>query len=245
MTSASASFLRVSVIAAGLLLCGTASAQFANQNSAKFQYEQMNENNQNNQIREYSDDEYVPISSTPDNVHEGWQGMADFLKMLEPSADTSLPEPRTQTALRINAMIDRGQNLEALTEIDKYQSEDDRYIAPAADVQLMYLKGRALEGLGRFQLAMQHYQDMSYKYPELPEPWNSMGVLQLKAGLVDEAYESFNMAVQIRPEYGAAQKNLGIVNLIKASQALDAASKNGTRLSPQIQNINKLIKGSR
>ena len=165
-----------------------------------------------------------PSAIKPDG---GWQALADVLKKLEPSVDTSLPETPVQASLRINQLIASGKFQQALNEIEKKQPTVSYMEQPGTDVQLRFLRARALTGLGRTTEAINDYLDMTSKYPELAEPWNNMATLQLQAGLLDQAYQSLKMAVGINPKYGIAHRNLGLVQLIMANHSFDQAVQNG------------------
>lgn len=155
----------------------------------------------------------------------GWQGLANLLEKLEPSVDTSLPETRSQLSNRINGLINSGRQQAALDEIAKVFSSTGYIESPGEDVQLRFLEARAYAGLGQHHKALERYKDLSSKYPELPEPYNNLAAMQINLGLLDEAYESLNMAITLRPNYGFAQRNLGMVHLLKAEKSFDIAAK--------------------
>lgn len=165
-------------------------------------------------------------ATTPDG---GWQGLANVLKMLEPSVDTSLPETAVQASQRINQLIASGKFEQALNEIKQRQLKVSHIDQPGTDVQLRFLQARALSGLGRSAEAIAVYQDMTGKYPELAEPWNNMATLQLKAGLLDQAYESLKMAITINPQYGIAHRNMGLVQLIQSNRSFSQAVQYGVK----------------
>lgn len=222
-------------VLSALLAPSVALAQFANQTNPQTEFKNM---------KQYSDNESVPFDPTPPDVHEGWEGLANLLHKLEPSVDTSLPETRTQAALRINKMITSHHYQSALNEIKKFEREDAQIDSPSVDVQMRFLKGRALTGLGDIAQATQVYQEMSYKYPELAEPWNNLASLQMRAGLIDQAHESLKMAVQIRPDYAIAQKNLGLVLLLKAKRAFENSNQHGGKNTNQIKALNLILSGN-
>ncbi|MFV9473935.1 hypothetical protein ACM5Q9_05875 [Advenella sp. RU8] len=175
----------------------------------------------------------------------GWQALADILKKLEPSVDTSIPETPVQASLRINQLITSGKFQQALNEIEKIQPTVSYMEQPGTDVQLRFLRARALTGLGKTDAAISVYQDMTSKYPELAEPWNNMATLQLKAGLLDQAYESLKMAITINPKYGIAHRNMGLVQLIMANHSFDQAVKNGvTSAATQAAAIKRIVNGN-
>lgn len=175
-------------------------------------------------------------TSTVDDELEregGWRGLARVLKALEPSVDTSLPETRTQLSNRINSLINSGQYQTALNEIHKVFTSSGYIESPGEDVQLRFLEARAYAASGQSQQALSSYKNLSSKYPELPEPYNNLAAMQMQLGLLDEAYESLTMATTLRPNYGIAQRNLGVVHLLKAEQSFDKAAKQRVRGAQQ------------
>ncbi|AHG63351.1 TPR domain-containing protein [Advenella mimigardefordensis DPN7] len=174
----------------------------------------------------------------------GWQGLANVLKKLEPSVDTSIPETASGAASRLSTMITQGQAAKALKEIEQRQNANDRIIAPATDVQLLFLKGRALAALDRRPQALEVYRSMTSSYPELAEPWNNMAALYLQAGLTDPAYEALKTALSINPRYGVALRNMGMVQLMLSQKAFADASRNGIPgAAAQAQAVGRIIEG--
>ncbi len=186
------------------------------------------------------------LDSRKDNDTDGgWQGLANFLKKLEPSVDTSLPETRTQLSNRINSLINAKQYQGALDEIAQVFSSTGYIENPGEDVQLRFLEARAYDGLGQYQQALEHYMDLISKYPELPEPYNNLAAMQMRLGLLDEAYESLTMAVTLRPNYGIAQRNLGMVHLLKAENSLNIAAKQRIDgANKEVQGIRQILQGN-
>ena len=181
-----------------------------------------------------------------DEADGGWQGLANLLKKLEPSVDTSLPETRTQIANRINGLINSGRYQAALDEIATVFSSIGYIENPGEDVQLRFLEARAYDGLGQSQQALEHYKELISKYPELPEPYNNLAAMQMRLNLLDEAYESLTMAVSLRPNYGVAQRNLGILHLIKANNSFNIAAKQRiSGASQTAQAIRQILQGDK
>ena len=157
----------------------------------------------------------------------GSETVANFMKMLEPSVDTSIPETPTQAALRINRLINAGHHDNALREIAKLKKSDGNIANPTTDVQLIFLEARAYAGKGDTAKAIGIYREMAYNYPELAEPWNNMAALQMKAGLPEQALESVKMALSIRPNYAIANHNIGLIYTQLANQSFNQARRQG------------------
>src|SRR5690554_2292418 len=162
----------------------------------------------------------------PDEKHEekGWKGLARLLEAMEPKVDTSIPLTPSEITDRIAAMLDQGRAAEALEVIEKREAQYAGRPDPLGnDVQLMFLHARALAALDRREEAIAVYRDMTARYPELPEPWNNLAAEYVKAGRLDMARESLEMALQANPNYRDARANLGRVQLLLAEESFRAA----------------------
>ena len=76
------------------------------------------------------------------------------------------------------------------------------------DVQLMFFEGVINAQLGETRAAIGIFERMAKDYPELPEPHNNLGVLELRRGNWREARASFEEALRHRPGYAEAMRNL-------------------------------------
>ena len=178
----------------------------------------------------------APAAETP-NPHL-FPGLARALDYLKPSVDTSLPETPGQSATRIQGMLDRGQNAEALADIDRFTREDESTRGrPGTNVQMLFLRGRALAQLGRRDEAREVYLDITERFPELPESWNNLATLQVADGQLELARESLNQAVRNSPNYALARENLGLVYLALASRELAAAGASAAPLRLQVDTL--------
>jgi tetratricopeptide (TPR) repeat protein len=157
----------------------------------------------------------------------GWQGLANVLLALTPSVDTSIPLTPSQITGRISAMLDEGQNQAALDVIEKRTAQLRQQATLGTDVQLMFLHGRALAALGRDNEAIAIYQDMTTRFPELPEPWNNLAAIYVKQGKLAMARDALNMALASNPNYATARSNLGDVELLLARQSFQDAARLG------------------
>lgn len=153
----------------------------------------------------------------------GWKGLARLLEAMSPRVDTSIPMTPSQITDRIAAMMDGGRYAEALDVIERRMAQREAELAMGNDVQLMFLRGRALAGLGRHNDAIEHYLNMTTLFPELPEPWNNLAVEYVKQGKLDMAQDALQMALAADPRYAAAQANLGWVRLMLAREDFQSA----------------------
>lgn len=153
----------------------------------------------------------------------GWKGLARVLEAASPGVDTSIPMTPSQVTDRIAAMMNSGRYAEALDVIDRRMAQREAEMALGSDVQLMFLRGRALAGLERHDEAIEHYLNMTTVFPELPEPWNNLAVEYVKQGKLDMANDALQMALAADPQYTAARANLGWVQLMQARQSFESA----------------------
>lgn len=159
----------------------------------------------------------------------GWKGLARLLEAATPDIDTSIPLTASQITDRISQMLDQGRNQEALEAIEKRRAQLARQNTLGADVQLLFLHGRALSALGRRAEAIAVYQDMTTLYPELPEPWNNLAAEYVKQGRLELARDALSMALAANPGYAAAQANMGEVQLMLARQSFQEAARMGAQ----------------
>lgn len=182
----------------------------------------------------------MPITPTPTPYSEklfdetpkeegGWKGLAGLLEALTPNIDTSLPLTSSQITNRISEMLDHGQNQQALNVIDRRQAQLEEQGSVSTDVQLLFLRGRALASLGRHNEAIATFLHMTTQYPELPEPWNNLASEYVKQGKLDMALDALNMALKAAPNYATAQANLGEVQLMLAQRSFTNAARLGAR----------------
>lgn len=150
----------------------------------------------------------------------GWKGLARLLEALEPSVDTSIPLSASQITDRIAAMLDNNQNAEALAIIEKREQQLQNQLHPGSDVQLLFLRARALAALGQQNEAIAAYRNLTVLYPELPEPWNNLASEYVKQGKLAMAHDALTMALTADPHYSTARTNLSEVLQMQARQLL-------------------------
>jgi tetratricopeptide (TPR) repeat protein len=168
-----------------------------------------------------------PLFNDPPKQEGGWKGLAKVLDALTPSVDTSIPLTASQITDRLSAMLDSGQAQQALDVIDRRQAQLDEQNAMGTDVQLSFLRGRALAALGRTDEAIAHYRDMTVRFPELPEPWNNLAVLYVHQGQLDQAKDALTMALAANPDYAVAKANMGDVLVRLAQRSYQEAAAQG------------------
>lgn len=159
----------------------------------------------------------------------GWQGLANLLEALAPSTDTSIPLSPSQITDRIAAMLDQGLYAQALEVIEKRAEQLEQADTIGTDVQLLFLRARALSGLGKHQEAIDVYRNMTVNYPELPEPWNNLAAEYVQLGQLDMARDALEMALNAHPNYAPAHNNMGQIQLLLAERAFRRANDLGQK----------------
>ncbi len=154
----------------------------------------------------------------------GWDGLAKVLEAISPSVDTRIPLTASEITRRIDSLLSAGRDTQALEEIEKRLAVEADRKTPGTDVQLMFMHARTLVVLNRIPEAQAIYQQMTQRFPELPEPWNNLAALYAQRGDLDQARRALDMALMIYPDYAMAQANLGDVQLKLALRAYEKAS---------------------
>lgn len=157
----------------------------------------------------------------------GWKALADILETLSPKVDTSIPLTPSDITDRITTMINQGRYDEALHIIEQRKIQRQQQNLMGADVQLLFLEGRALSESGQSDKAIAAYRDMTVNYPELPEPWNNLSAEYVRQNNLDMAEQALQTALTINPDYATARLNLGIVQLMKARASFGYAARLG------------------
>ena len=93
-----------------------------------------------------------------------------------------------------------------------------------ADASLRFLQGVILSETGHSADASLLYERLTQDYPELPEPYNNLAVLQAAAGELAVARDLLETALRLDPGYRTAHQNLGDVYVRLAQRAYEAAA---------------------
>ncbi|MFW8565796.1 hypothetical protein [Orrella sp. 11846] len=158
----------------------------------------------------------------------GWEALAEMLDVLTPSINTELTPSGTEVTNKIEALINQGQARQALEQIEARETVLATSTSPGTDVQLMFQKARALQALKRDKEAQAIYQDMTFRFPELAQPWNNLAILYIREGRLDEAEQALLTANSNDPRFGQALANLADVRLLQAMRDYREASRLGT-----------------
>ncbi len=117
----------------------------------------------------------------------------------------------------VNRLMRAGQYPEATVKADQFLAGKPK------DPQMRFLKGVILTEQGKPQDAITQFTKLIEDYPELPEPYNNLAVLQAGQGQFDKARAALEMAIRTNPSYATAHENLGDVYAKLASQAYSKA----------------------
>jgi tetratricopeptide (TPR) repeat protein len=99
------------------------------------------------------------------------------------------------------------------------QTELDRKAASTQSPQWRLMSSQVMAGMGQTQEAIKTLQALTQEFPELPEPYNNLGVLLAAQGNYPAANEALLLAIQARPNYKVALQNLGDLYAAMAQQA--------------------------
>ena len=109
------------------------------------------------------------------------------------------------------------------------------------DPQARFLHGVVLMDLQRDDAAMEVFTQLTQEYPELPDPYNNIALLQARAGRLEAARQALETALRNDPGHRAARANLGQVHLMLAVQAWEQAAAAGPLDAP----VQRLLDGVR
>ena len=124
-------------------------------------------------------------------------------------------------AAEVRALLDKGERPAALQRVDLALAARPR------DTSLHFLRGVVLMDLGRDAEALELFTRLSQEHPDLPDPYNNIGLLQARAGRLDEALQALQDALRCDPGHRTARANLGQVHLMLAVRAWERLEKSG------------------
>ncbi len=96
--------------------------------------------------------------------------------------------------------------------------------ARPGDAGLRFLQGVLLAETGRTADAVQVFERLTEDFPDQPEPYNNLAVIEAGKGRLDRARSLLETALRLDPTYRTAHENLGDVFVRLAQQAYEAAS---------------------
>ena len=108
------------------------------------------------------------------------------------------------------------------------QLSADHLARSPQDPQMRLLSSRILDAQGNSDAALTLLEALTLEFPELPEPHNNLAVVHARQGRVQDALDSLNKALLVRPDYAVALENLGDLHLTLALQAYQRASQSAS-----------------
>ena len=110
-----------------------------------------------------------------------------------------------------------GKFSEALARADRFLSNKPR------DAQMRLLKGVTQRDAGKTAEAISTFLRLTEDFPDLPEPYNNLGVIYADQNQIDKARAAFEAALRTHPSYATAHENLGDVYAKLSSSAYSKA----------------------
>lgn len=115
---------------------------------------------------------------------------------------STVPLPQSDAAA-IAALMGKQQWEPALARADAFLARSPH------DAQVRFQRGVILQELARAQDAIAAFEGLTQDYPELPEPYNNLGVLYAAQGKYEAARDQLRKAIVANPGYVTAYENLG------------------------------------
>ena len=138
----------------------------------------------------------------------------------------------------VRQLLAAGDAAKALVRVEQALASNPR------DARLRFLKGVALSNQGRSTEAVAVFQKLIEDYPELPEPYNNLGVQYAALGQYERARTALEMTLRLQPDNAAALENLGDVYAKLASQSYSRAVRidsSNRALGIKLSTINEML----
>jgi Flp pilus assembly protein TadD len=117
------------------------------------------------------------------------------------------------------ALLRKGEAAQALTRVEHYLQENPK------DARGRFLRGVILSEQQKTDEAIAAFRALTEDMPELPEPYNNLGVLYAAQGRYEDARRVLETAVLAHPGYALAHENLGDIYARLAGQSYQRAGK--------------------
>jgi len=131
-----------------------------------------------------------------------------------------------------------GKFAEAVAKADYYIS------AKPKDATMRLLKGLTQRDWGKTNDAISTFTRMSEDFPELPEPYNNLGVLYADQNQLEKARAAFENALRTNPSYAIAHENLADVYGRLSSAAYTKALQlelNTAAVAPKLALVRQIV----
>ena len=138
------------------------------------------------------------------------------------------------TAAEIERQYRSGETRLAMQRLDQALAQRP------GDAPMRFLQAVLASETGQTAQANRLLERMTEEFPDLPEPYNHLAVLQAAAGQQDRARSLLESALRLDPGYRTAHENLGDVLVRLAQRAYESAS--GPRSEPALQTKLRLVR---
>ena len=118
---------------------------------------------------------------------------------------------------------------------------DQAMAARPGDAGLRFLQGVLLAESGRSAEAVAVFERMNEDFPDLPEPYNNLAVIEAAKGQLDRARSLLETALRLDSAYRTAHENLGDVLVRLALRAYEAAA-NGPSAEPALKTKLRMVR---
>jgi Flp pilus assembly protein TadD len=148
---------------------------------------------------------------------------------------------RADAAAEVRELVTKGDLAAALARAEKGVAANPR------DAQVRFAQGVVLMDLQRDDEALALFTRLAQEYPELPDPYNNIALLQARAGRLEPARQALEVALRNDPRNRLARANLGQVHLMLAVQAWELAAADGppdAALQRKLQGARGLLAGA-
>lgn len=142
-------------------------------------------------------------------------GSAQAATQMEELARTLHP---TDFPAQVEKLLQGGHAAQALELADLGLKKSEQ------SAQLRFMRAVSLESLGRVNEAVTELKSLIAAFPEIPEPYNNLAVIEAQMANLEEAQKLLEQALVINPEFALARKNLGDVYLALALEAYEKAA---------------------
>ena len=119
---------------------------------------------------------------------------------------------------KVEQLLKNGRPAQALELADLGIEKNPR------SAQLRFSRTVALERLDRTEEAAKALRSLIADYPEVPEPYNNLAVIEAGLGNLEEAVKLLDRALLLNPNFATAQKNRGDVYFALALENYEAAA---------------------
>lgn len=134
-------------------------------------------------------------------------------------------------AADLGALLARGDARTALARAEVAMATQPR------DAALRFLRGVALMDLLRDGEALEQFEFLCQEHPALPDPWNNVALLQVRAGRLEAARVALENALRADPSHRTARWNLGLVHVMLAVQSWEHVAASGPVDPSQVRQL--------